>query len=308
VTARRLRNIVVECFAPQYLINRGALAAHLQRLAPGLPANEFNQFLLLFTSRVNPILGDFIRQVYWARYTGGCVEIGNNDAHAFVARAIDDGLTVKRWSESTVRRVSAYLTGCCADYGLLEAGRKSHRRILPFRLSCRLAAYLAYDLHFAGGGDNALLNHPDWGLFGLGREDVLEEMKKLSLKACSSCRRRVTSSASVGNTPTWRRCAMSSLKADFDELCERIRHGRELGHASFEPIYYLIFVWTPRRIWTDFGNSWRATTTSTALSKTSSVPSSARGRNGGGNGWKRSGPRTMKTPRVFPGRSRCRPR
>lgn len=34
---------------------------------------------------------------------------------------------------------------------------------------------------------------------------------------------------------------MSSLKADFDELRERIRHGREPGHASFEPIYYLVF-------------------------------------------------------------------
>ena len=34
---------------------------------------------------------------------------------------------------------------------------------------------------------------------------------------------------------------MSSLRNDFDELRERIRNGRELGHASFEPIYYLIF-------------------------------------------------------------------
>lgn len=34
---------------------------------------------------------------------------------------------------------------------------------------------------------------------------------------------------------------MSSLKADFDELRGRIRLGRELGHASFEPIYYLVF-------------------------------------------------------------------
>jgi hypothetical protein len=34
---------------------------------------------------------------------------------------------------------------------------------------------------------------------------------------------------------------MLSLKADFDELRERIRHGRELSHASFEPIYYLVF-------------------------------------------------------------------
>lgn len=34
---------------------------------------------------------------------------------------------------------------------------------------------------------------------------------------------------------------MSSLRDDFDELRERIRHGRELSHASFEPIYYLVF-------------------------------------------------------------------
>ncbi|MER8438323.1 DUF1788 domain-containing protein [Mesorhizobium sp. M1312] len=34
---------------------------------------------------------------------------------------------------------------------------------------------------------------------------------------------------------------MSSLRANFDELRERIKHGRELGHASFEPIFYLVF-------------------------------------------------------------------
>ncbi len=34
---------------------------------------------------------------------------------------------------------------------------------------------------------------------------------------------------------------MSSLKADFNELLERVRQGREFAHASFEPIYYLVF-------------------------------------------------------------------
>lgn len=34
---------------------------------------------------------------------------------------------------------------------------------------------------------------------------------------------------------------MSSLKADFNELMERIKTGREFGHASFEPIFYLVF-------------------------------------------------------------------
>lgn len=39
---------------------------------------------------------------------------------------------------------------------------------------------------------------------------------------------------------------MSSLQANFDELIGRIRRGRELGHAGFEPIYYLIF--EPKKI------------------------------------------------------------
>jgi hypothetical protein len=39
---------------------------------------------------------------------------------------------------------------------------------------------------------------------------------------------------------------MSSLKADFNELVERVKIGREFGHSSFEPIFYLVF--SPDRI------------------------------------------------------------
>ena len=154
----------------------------LKHLVGSVSSNDLSQLMLVLTCRANPILGDFIREVYWARYCGGCSEISNLDARAFVERAVDDGNTLKRWSESTIRRVSAYLTGCCADYGLLERGTKSTRRILALRISTIAAAYLAYDLHFSNIGDNALLVHPDWKLFGLGREDVLEELKRLSLK------------------------------------------------------------------------------------------------------------------------------
>jgi len=182
VTARRLRNIVVECFAPRYLVSGGAPVAHLKRLSTTISMADLTQIMLVYTSRANPIFGDFVRQVYWARYAGGYTEITNADARAFVERGIDDGKTIKRWSETTVRRVSAYLTGCCADYGMLENGLRSSRRILLFRISPPVAAYLAYELHFSGVGDNALLTHEDWQLFGLAREDVLEEIKRLSLK------------------------------------------------------------------------------------------------------------------------------
>lgn len=182
VTARRLRNIVSECFAPRYLVSDGAPAQHLKRLSGNIAGSDLIHLMLIFTARANLILGDFIRTVYWARYAGGYAEISNEDARAFVERAIDDGKTSTRWSDSTVRRVSAYLTGCCADYGLLGPGARSSRRIQAPRISAAVAAYLAYDLHFSGLADNALLAHPDWMLFGLTREDVLGELKKLSLK------------------------------------------------------------------------------------------------------------------------------
>lgn len=180
LSARRLRNIVIECFAPRYLVSGGAPARHLKQLRARLPIASLSQLMFLYTSRANPILGDFVRQVYWMHYVAGDTEISNEAARAFVQCASDDGKTARRWSENTVRRVAAYLTGCCADFGLLEGGLRSRRRILPFRITPTVAAYLAHQLHFSGVGDNALLNHEDWRLFGLAPEDVLEELKRIS--------------------------------------------------------------------------------------------------------------------------------
>lgn len=182
VTARRVRNVIAECFAPRYLISKGEPAGHLKRLLGAITGAELTQLMLIHTSRANAILGDFIREVYWPRYAAGYAEISNDDSRAFVERAIDDRKTAKRWSESTIRRVSAYLTGCCADYGLLGHRTRSSRRLRGLRISHVASAYLAYDLHFKGLGDNALLNHPDWQLFGLIREDVVEELKGLTLR------------------------------------------------------------------------------------------------------------------------------
>jgi hypothetical protein len=181
VTARRLRNIVVECFAPRYLGYGAAPAQHLKLLMPALSSDELHQFLLIFTCRANLILANFIPQVYWSRYAAGDQELHNEVARDFVQRAVDDGKTVKRWADSTIKRIAGNLTGCCADYGLLENGVRRKRRFLSVHLSDKVAVYLAYDLHSQGLGDNSLLHHSDWALFGLERDDVLAELKRLSL-------------------------------------------------------------------------------------------------------------------------------
>lgn len=182
VSARRLRNIVVECFAPRLLQDRGRPAKTLKLLLKRVPAVQTDQLLFLFTCRANPILADFVREVYWGFYTGGREEISNEDAKGFVVRANEDGKTTSHWSASTVRRVAGYLTGACADFGLLESGRRIIRRIRAYRLDGSVAAVLAYDLHSAGLGDNNVISSPDWGLFGMDRADVIGELKRLSLK------------------------------------------------------------------------------------------------------------------------------
>ncbi|MEI7610344.1 MAG: BrxA family protein [Rhodospirillaceae bacterium] len=180
VSARRLRNIVVEAFGPRFLADDGRSAAFLQSVHGRVCSADFKGMLLIHTCRANPILHDFITDVYWQRYAAGHSSVGKDDAVAFVRRAVDTGRTRKRWSNITVIRMSRYLLGACEDFGLLGSIRGGGK-IIPFRITPAVACFLAHDLHFRGLGDNAVVRHRDWALFGLALEDTLSEMKRLAL-------------------------------------------------------------------------------------------------------------------------------
>lgn len=182
VSARRIRNIVTECFAPRYLAPPGPPAIYLKQLSDIFTSQELAQLMFIFTCRANSILADFIREVYWQRYAAGLEVVEKEHAREFILRGIDDNKTSKRWADGTIMRVSGYLLGACADYGLLGARSGSGRKIIPFRIGSRVTIFLAHDLHFAGSGDNAVVSHEDWGLFGLDNHDVLDELKRASLQ------------------------------------------------------------------------------------------------------------------------------
>lgn len=178
VTARRLRNIIAECFSPRYMKTDSAV--HLQSLSNAMSSQSINQVLLIHTALANQVLEDFIIEVYWQRYIGGYDEISVSEAREFVTNAVNEGKTQKPWAESVIKRVSSYVVGCCADYGLLSSGRASKRAILPVRIQGDVSLYLAYWLHLSGLGDNAVINHSAWKLFGLEPMDVREELKKMA--------------------------------------------------------------------------------------------------------------------------------
>ena len=182
ISARRLRNLIMDCFAPRYLVNGATPALMLKALGRALSSREYEQLMFLFTCRAHVILADFVRDVYWPAYASGHDTLNNDEARVFVVQANQDGKTSAPWSDTTIQNVAGYLTGCCADFGLLERGVRRVRRILPYHLEPRVATILGYDLHFTGISDNRVIENEDWALFGLEPADVLAELKRMALK------------------------------------------------------------------------------------------------------------------------------
>lgn len=182
MSARRLHDMIAVGFGQRYLVNE-ALPARLLRAIKGvLSRSELEQLLFLYTARAHPVLADFVREVYWPAYAAGKQTLGNLESLAFVEQAVRDDKTTMAWSPQMTRRVASYVTGCCGDFGLLARGSLRIRKILPFRIEPLVVTILAYDLHEAGLGDNQLLMHPDWALYGLQRDDVLAELKRAALQ------------------------------------------------------------------------------------------------------------------------------
>ncbi len=168
MTARRAHNVVTEMFAPRYLAEGGRRATELQfLLRKGLYPDDFNQLCFLHTARAQAIFGEFIAQSYWPAVLQGAAQLERGIAEEFVVRGLDTGRMQKRWTASTIKRVSAYVLGCAVDFQLLQKPSGFFYPVARYTLRRQVGLYLAHDLHFAGVANAHLPEHPDWALFGL---------------------------------------------------------------------------------------------------------------------------------------------
>ncbi|MBM9538587.1 BrxA family protein [Desulfobulbus alkaliphilus] len=179
-TARRARNIVIEMFAPRLLADGGEAASRLKVLLDHRVSQDaLVQLFFLQTARAQRIFKDFVIECYWPRYSAGASSLSTEDASKFIYRALDNGKMLRRWSDTTVKRLTAYLMGCCHDFGLLASNRGKNRPIQRFTIRPDVALYLVYDLHCGGLSDMGTILHEDWKLFGLESQDVIRLLKKL---------------------------------------------------------------------------------------------------------------------------------
>ncbi len=183
-TAQRVSDIVSRMFVPRYLGPNDQPIGWLREMVRrGMSMERLNQILLIYTAREHLIFYDFIREVYWARYTAGAHFLFRDDSVNFIKSAHAAGRIKTRWTEGNNVRIGRYLLAALCDFKLVGSPQGDRRTILPFSPFPSTIIYLAHELHFSGAADAMILSHTDWELFGLTPTDVLNELRRLAGQA-----------------------------------------------------------------------------------------------------------------------------
>lgn len=180
-TAGRVKDIVSRVFAPRYLSGGGEPAKCLKRLVEaGYGVDELSQLFLLYSARAYPELRDFITEIYWPRYAVGAGHLYRQDSDVFFRNAYENGKLPNKWTDESRAKIARYLLSALTDFKLLGPPVKDHRSILSFTINEFTTLYLVHELHFGGVGDQGMMTHPDWQLFGLEPYDVLQQLRAVA--------------------------------------------------------------------------------------------------------------------------------
>ena len=141
LTARRARSLVAEMWAPRFSSNDYNPAKDLKKILDYQGRSSLLQFLCLFTSRAQLIFHDFMSRVFWPAYEGGRSIIGKDEIADFIVASMDEGRMQKRWSESTVKRVSGYLIGTAIDFEFARKIGRTSYELTPPTIDDKVALY-----------------------------------------------------------------------------------------------------------------------------------------------------------------------
>ncbi len=178
-TERRVIDVVRNIFTTRFLDYDINVPGTLSKMRDKYVSMDvIIQLFFIYTCRANPILGDFVRDIYIPFVQKGYQKINTNDPKDFIRTALSDGRIPKSWSLSTINKVSEHMIASLIDFNLID----QTKTILPFRIIDLTANYLAHELHFRGFSDNEIWQHEDWQLFGLKPKDVISILERQSFQ------------------------------------------------------------------------------------------------------------------------------
>lgn len=179
VLNKRIKDIVEVAFYKRYVNDDPKVPLYLNTLIKNYSSLDIiTQLLLLYTARANPILIDFINQVYWPEVKNGRKTIDSGIARKFIQESIKQPDLITGWSESTQKRIASYLISTLVDFRFLDKDRNAKTVFLHDTS----ANFLTHELHFKGYSDDAIVNATEWKLFGCSRFDTLKHLERLAFQ------------------------------------------------------------------------------------------------------------------------------
>lgn len=176
-TENRVKDIVRNVFAGRYLVYDLPVPKYLKEMRENYASIDvITQLFYIYTCRANPILADFIIEIYFPLSRKSYSALKASDPKDFIRQALVDGRIPVSWSDSTINKVSEHIIATLIDFRLIE----KNKDILPYRLIELSANYLLHELHFRGFSDYDIWHHEDWKLFGLKDDEVIREIEKIS--------------------------------------------------------------------------------------------------------------------------------
>jgi hypothetical protein len=178
-TDNRTIDVVRNIFRTRFLNQKLDVTAYIKSMRNEYVSMEvITQLFLIYTCRANPILADYIYNVYYPIEKKGRSALSSEDSRRFIKDAISQGNIVERWSESTIERVSRHINACLIDFGLVDKSKQ----ILPFRAIDLTVNYLLHELHFQGYSEMEILHHRDWQIFDLDSSSLVSIAERISFR------------------------------------------------------------------------------------------------------------------------------
>jgi hypothetical protein len=183
-TAKRLNDLVLLVFQPWFLAPDNRAARRLKAFNQlGGDRQVFNELVFVYKARSEAVLYDFVKDAFWMASNEGALYLRTRDIEDFLRQAQESDRVEKPWSKSTQRRLAHGVLGALTNIGFLREEKRYQYDYVSYHPTDFTVAYLAYDFHLAALTDGTLVEHPDWGLFGLGRRQVLERLARLDDRA-----------------------------------------------------------------------------------------------------------------------------
>jgi hypothetical protein len=161
---------ILAIFHQRYLGEESVLRALVTLVKHQLPTADLDRILYFHAARSDRLLHDIVAEVLVPMKARGVVDIDVIALQRTLAGWVEAGLTTRRWGESTITRVAQGLLATLRDFGVLEGAVR--KRIVPTYLPIRAFAYVMLYLKQHQPSGVKLIEHPDWRLFFLSREDV----------------------------------------------------------------------------------------------------------------------------------------